>query len=274
MRLLCWSVGGRLGAAAGKQIDAVLGNAPDVLALQGISKGNHPDWHAALTGAGYSVLSALELLDAPYPEMAPPIRRRYCSLTAARGSIAPLPGLTFEDPAEAATAFPEQYLAALVELPGESPVELHNTEVPPGETLGVIKMQALAAIRRRIDSSPERPRVLCGDFKAPHAEDEDGITVWTAGHPKLREQWEAAERSLLADPNLRDAYRECREPGTPLPVSYLTRGTRHRYDHVLASRDLDVIACRYLSDWRTRKLSEHSPVEAELANSKRRSEAG
>ncbi|MGI9081495.1 MAG: endonuclease/exonuclease/phosphatase family protein [Thermoleophilaceae bacterium] len=265
MKILCWNIGGRLGAVALKQIDAVLSRAPDVLALQGVSKGNYPDWRDGLEGAGYSLLSAIDLVDVPYPEMAPPIRRKYFNLTAARHPIDALPGLSFEDPERAATAFPEQYLAACVRVTGVEPIEIHNAEVPAGEMLGVIKMHAFEAIRRRVDQSPDRPRILCGDFKAPHAEDDEGLEVWTAGHPRLREEWEAAERGVLEHPVLRDVYREQHEPGTPFAVSYLTRGTPHRYDHIQASPELESAGCRYVSDWLTQKLSDHAAVEAELA---------
>jgi len=265
MRILSWNIGGRLGAVGLEQIEAVLGRAPDVLALQGVSKGNYPNWSESLTGAGYSFVSALELVEAPYPEMAPPILRRYFNLTAARHPIEALPGLSFEDPKRAATAFPELYVAASVSVARAQAVDVHNAELPLGESLGVIKMHHFEAIRRRIDECSERPRILCGDFKAPHAEDDEGLEVWTAGHPNLREEWEAAERAVLEHPVLRDVYRERHEAGTPFAVSCIPRGMPHRYDRILASPELETVRCDYVDEWLTQKLSDHAAVEVELA---------
>ncbi len=263
MKILSWKVSGQLGALAQRQIEAVLERGPDVLALQEISAGNYGDWCESLMGAGYSIVSAIDLVGVPYPEMAPPIRRRYFNLTATRRPIAPLKGLRFEDPEQLAVAFPEKYLAARVLVDGV-PVEVHSADVPPSETLGLIKVHALQAIRRRVDESPDRPLVLCGDFMTPRSEDENSVTTWAGTHAKYNEEWEAAERSILEHPELRDVYRERHEPGTRFPVSKYTRGTPHRYDHIYASPQLETVSCGYLGEWLTRKLSDHAPVEAEL----------
>jgi len=263
MKLLSWKVCGQLAALAQRQIDAVLERAPDVLALQEVSAGNYTEWRESLMGAGYSIVSAIDLTGVPYPEMAPPIRRRYFNLTAARAPIAPLAGLKFEDPAQGAVAFPEKYLAASVLTDG-APVEVHSADLPPSETLGLIKVHAFQAIRRRVDSSPDRPLVLCGDFMSPQAEDEDGVTTWAAGHAKYVDEWDAAERSILEHPVLRDVYRVGHEAGARFPASKYTRGTPHRYDHIFASPQLETVSCGYLEGWLEEKLSDHAPVEAEL----------
>ena len=263
MRILSWKICGQLAGLAQRQIDAVLERAPDVLALQEVSAGNYSEWCAALMGAGYSIASAIDLTGVPYPDMSPPIRRRYFNLTATRGALAPLKGLRYEDPEQAAVAFPEKYLAAAVLLDGTA-VEIHNADVPPSETLGLIKVHALQAIRRRVDESPERPLVLCGDFMTPRAEDEDGMRTWAGTHASYDDEWDAAERSILEHPVLRDVYRERHQPGTPFPVSKYTRGTGHRYDHIYASPELETVSCAYLRQWLSEKLSDHAPVEAEL----------
>lgn len=264
MKILSWKVCGQLAALAQRQIDAVLERAPDVLALQEISAGNYSAWCERLMGAGYSIVSAVDLMGVPYPEMAPPIRRRYFNLTATRRPIAQLKGLEFEDPEQAAVAFPEKYLAATVLADG-APVEIHNADVPPSETLGLIKVHALQAIRRRVDGSPDRPLALCGDFMTPRAEDDNGLTTWAGTHAKYNDEWDAAERSILEHPVLRDVYREQHEAGTRFPVSKYTRGTAHRYDHIYASPELATVSCGYLGEWLTAKLSDHAPVEAELS---------
>jgi len=264
MKILSWKVCGQLAALAQRQIDAVLDRTPDILALQEVSAGNYADWCERLMGAGYSIVSAVDLTGVPYPEMAPPIRRRYFNLTATKRPIAPLAGLKFEDPAQSAVAFPEKYLVAAVLVDGTS-VEIHNADLPPSETLGLIKAHAFQAIRRRVDKSPDRPLVLCGDFMTPRTEDDDGVSTWAVSHAKYNDEWDAAERSILEHPVLRDVYRERHEAGTDFPVSKYTRGTPHRYDHIYASPELRTVGVGYLEDWLADKLSDHAPVEAELA---------
>ena len=260
---MSWKVCGQLAALAQRQIEAVLERGPDVVALQEISAGNYAEWCEGLMGAGYSIVGSLDLTALPYPLTVPPIRRRYFSVTAARGPIAPLAGIKFADPEKAATAFPEKYVAAAVLIDGAM-VEVHNADVPPSETLGLIKVHTLQAIRTRVDSAPDRPLVLCGDFMTPRSETDRGMTTWAAGHSTFTEAWEAAERSILEHPVLRDVYLEGREPGTRFAVSKYTRGTGHRYDHIFASPELRTVSCAYLEDWMTGKLSAHAPVEAEL----------
>jgi len=260
---MTWKVCGQLAALARRQIDAVLERAPDVIALQEVSAGNLDDWRESLEGAGYSIASTIDLTAAPYPLAVPPIRRRYFNLTAARGSITTLDGLEFADPEQAAVALPEKYLAASVVVDGV-PVEVHNADVPPSETLGLIKVHALQAILRRVDASSDRALVLCGDFMTPRSETDAGVKTWATEHSTFTDQWEAAERSILEHPVLRDVYRETREPGTRFAVSKYTRGTPHRYDHVFASPQLRTVSCTYLEQWMTGKLSTHAPVEAEL----------
>lgn len=264
MKIMSWKICGQLAALAQRQIDAVLEREPDVLALQEVSAGNYDEWSAALSGAGYSVVSSIELTKLPYPEMSPPLRRRYFNMIATRRPVVALEGLKYEDAGQAEVAFPEKYMAASVVVDGVS-VEVHNADVPPSETLGLMKMHAFQAIRRRVDQSAGRPLVLCGDFMSPRSEKESGLTTWAGTHAKYDAEWDAAERSILEHPVLRDVYLDVHEPGTRFPVSKYTRGTQHRYDHIFASPELETVSCTYESKWITRKLSEHAPVEAELA---------
>jgi exonuclease III len=263
MKVLSWKICGQLAALAQRQIEAVLEREPDVLALQEVSAGNYTEWSESLSGAGYSIVSAMELTELPYPQMSPPLRRRYFNLTATRRPLVALEGISFDDERQAAVAFPEKYMAARVSVDGR-PVEIHNADVPPSETLGLMKMHALQAIRRRVDESAGRPLVLCGDFMTPRHETEAGLTTWAGTHAKYDAEWDAAERAILEHPVLRDVYFDVHEPGTRLPVSKFTRGTGHRYDHIFASPELETVSCTYVRKWLTRKLSDHAPVEAEL----------
>jgi endonuclease/exonuclease/phosphatase family metal-dependent hydrolase len=167
-------------------------------------------------------------------------------------------------PALARLAFPEKYLAAHVVLDGAA-VDVHDAHLPPGSTRGEIKVQAFRAIRQRIDQPAGVPRLLCGDFNTPQAEDDEGVTTWASARPEeLREEWDAAERSILVHPAMRDVYRELHVPGEPYATSHVTRGVSRRYDHIYASEELAVQRCRYLTDWLDQGLSDHAAVEADV----------
>jgi len=202
------------------QVAAVLGRSPDVIALQELTLASYPQWCDALLGEGFSVASTIDLVRAPYPTTRPPIRRRYFNAIAARGAVAPLPGLDFTDPEQARVAFPEKYLAARVVIDATG-LELHNAHLPPGSTRGVIKPQAFSAIRRRTDAV-SGPIVLCGDFNTPQREDATSVTTWASSHPALCDEWDAAERSVLENPRLRDVYRELRDVDAPFAASHFT----------------------------------------------------
>ena len=257
MKLISWNVNGRVADAGRKQIEAVLGREPDVVALQELTVASYPQWCAALLDAGFSVVSSEDLVAVPYP---PPIQRKYFNAIAARGAIAPLPGLHFPDPEQARVAFPEKYVAARVVL-DDLTLEVHNAHLPPGSTRGVIKPQAFEAIRRRTDQVTV-PHVLCGDFNTPKHEDVGRVTTW-ARSGAGRAHWDEAERRVLENPRLRDVYRESHPAGDPFPVSHFTGATRRRYDHIYASREFRATACSYHEAWLGR-LSDHAAVEADL----------
>lgn len=283
MKLISVNVNGRVRQAAQRQQQALLELNPDVLALQEVTLGSYASWVEALTRAGYSVLSTINLVSLPYPDppyAAPPfpqevagqIERKYFNLVASRYPQAPLPGLRFEDPAEARLAFPEKHLATRLIVQGIA-VDLHCAHLPPGASRGLIKVHAFEAIRRRIDEDKTRPRILCGDFNAPWDENDGGpmIEATSARWPdEISRRWAAAEGAVLANPEMKDAYRDVHTQGEPLPASHFTgRKTPkgHRYDYVFRSKEFETQCCRYVASWLARdedgvRLSDHAPVEA------------
>jgi endonuclease/exonuclease/phosphatase family metal-dependent hydrolase len=256
------------------QCDAVIQRAPDILALQEISPKTYSLWRAGLLRAGYSVVGAVDLARLPYPPppyperiKQRPIHRKNFNLTAARHPIAPLRGLRFEDPDHARLAFPEKFVAAEVSFDGRL-VEVHNAHAPPGSTRYVLKPQALAAVRRRIDERPQSPQILCGDFNTPQPEVEgQPIRTWADRYPEVQDMWDDAERGILEHPRLRDAYKQIHQAGEPWPFSHRVRNSRvqeRRYDHIYVSLHFAVLSCRYLSDWLDAGLSDHAAVETDL----------
>ena len=271
VKVVSWNVKGGLRgdrSRARRQLELLVERDPDVIALQEITEDNYPAWDAGLRAAGYVLTSGLDLVRAPYPP--PPyhpdsrtssqIHRLYFNLIASRTGCEELPGLGWEDPTEAATAFPEKYLAAQIELDGRV-VSIHNAHLPPGKTRGIFKVHHFEAIARRIDAETG-PTILCGDFNAPLLEDEEGPNVTgrsardapRGGWSELYDRWNAAEERVLTHPHLRDAYRAVRKPGDPFPVSHYTgnpsrkMGTK-RYDYIFVSEHFETERCIYLTDW-------------------------
>ena len=291
MRLLSWNVNGRVETAARRQLDAVLAREADVIALQEVKVSSYADWCRGRLAAGYSVISAVDLVALPYPPPpyppppypAPPfpppggseqVHRTYFNLLAARQPIAQLRGLSFADADEALYAFPEKFVAARVVV-DDTEVDVHNAHLPPGVSRGEVKVHHFEAIRRRADQDPSHPRVLCGDFNAPWSEDADGPLIDGAPEgPDEPSRWVKAEASIVANPEMRDVYRDVHKVGEPFPASHFTGQkeprTPHRYDYIFASRELTATSCDYLTAWMEidgdqGRLSDHAAVEADLA---------
>ncbi len=284
MRVLSWNVNGRVELAARRQLEAVLGCEPDVVALQEVTARSYPAWSEGLVKAGYEVVSTVALLDRPYPPppyLSPPlpppptdkhIRRKYANLIAARHPLTALPGLTFADPEEERLAFPEKFLAASVRLDDLS-LRVHNAHLPPGVSRGLLKVHAFEAIRRRLDEDLARrdageALVLCGDFNAPVAGASEGPPPGRdrAWH-RQSARWHAAEASVLRHPELHDTILDGRDPQLPLPVSHFTGPRRRpqRYDHLFASAELVTVESACREDWLQARLSDHAAVLATLA---------
>ena len=59
MKLLSWNANGRVKDAWQRQLDRVLDEPPDVLALQEITLASYPAWSHDLLAADYSVASSI-----------------------------------------------------------------------------------------------------------------------------------------------------------------------------------------------------------------------
>jgi exonuclease III len=258
VRLLSWNVNRRVGRLA-EQAAAVGACAPDVVAFQEVTATTLPGWREALAAIGLPHVVAP--LDAADPARAPAGPRRTGVLVAARtelrvsGAVRPL------------APWPESVVA--VETGGIHVVAAHV----PNAANGWVKPHTLRALHDALAAAPGALRVVCGDLNTPRKETVDG-EVWTFArdaHGRLRpergEEWDAAERDvLLALPGMVDVFRAL-HGYAPRDLSWTWRRWRggYRLDHVLASRELEPVACAYHHDWRTAGLSDHSAIEAELA---------
>ena len=158
-------------------------------------------------------------------------------------------------------------------------VDIHNTHLPPGVSRGVVKVHAFEAIRRRVDLERDRPRILCGDFNAPGAENDDGPLMGCGPDwpDDIRARWDRADIGVFVNPEMRDVYREVHEQGKPFPASHFTgrggRRTPRRYDYIFASAEFATEQCAYLTGWLeppagATPLSDHAAVEACLSVSR------
>jgi exonuclease III len=263
MRLISWNVNGRYGPALNRQIAALLGRNPDVVALQEVRLESVRAWREGCERAELvHVLDSSDLL-AQGSLSGREYRRIYFNLIASRWPLHRMSDLQLE--------FPERYLAATVARDGAE-FEVHVAGVPPGSRRGIVKVEMFEALYARLATTSERPRILCGDLNTPRAEHADGtVEFWGARHPPHTQRWDAAERSVvigLADHDLPDVFRDL-NGYSATDVSWIHRRREkqwaRRYDHIFASRRLAATSCHYEHTWREpQRLSDHSAIEADF----------
>jgi exonuclease III len=250
LKLLSWNVAGRTKLLS-EQVEAVVRQEPDLLALQEIRASTLPRWTRALAGAGLQhCLDSSEFTT-----------RRLFNLTASRWELTELFAIGAPQP--------ERVLSAVSQSP-HGPIEIHNVHIPPAPGNGLAKIETCEALHHRLARPSDRHRILCGDFNTPRRETEHGeVETLASNHPEIEQRWDAAERSIvtgLAEWDLRDEFRALNgyDRGDVSWVMH-TRSMRkaaHRLDHILASSSLGAVYCDYQHGWREAGLSDHSAIEA------------
>lgn len=271
IRLITWNVARRVTQLA-EQARVLQERAPDVVALQEVTRATNPLWRRAfeLIGLEY-VCSSLDHAD---PARTPPGRRATGVMLAARTPI-DVPRRTLPVP------WPETAIGARldgVEVGADrvDGVEIFTAHVPNAAN-GWIKVETLKAIRAGLsEADAETPRIVCGDFNTPRRELPTGEVVSFACdsrgrlRPERGEEWDRAELGVV--PGLRDlgyvdAFRFLHGYQRKEPSWTWRRIAGHsggwRLDHIFVSR-LRPVACRYHHDWRDCGLSDHSALEADL----------
>jgi exonuclease III len=254
VRLLTWNVAGRV-TRQPEQLAAVAGVAPDVVALQEVTKRTLPAWREGLAALGLSHV-ACPLDDGP-----PPKPRRLAVLTAARAPLDPAPvpdGLPW----------PERVLAT-----GIGGILVVNVHSPISPAPDLAKVRTHEALHAHLAALAPGPVILCGDLNTPRREMGPG-DVLTFAHdsrgrvrPERGERWVAAERALvtgLAPHGFADAFRALHGYGER-DASWTFPGGKGgwRIDHVLV-RGLEIRAVAYAHAWRDAGLSDHSALLADL----------
>jgi exonuclease III len=257
VRLLSWNVAGRKRRQA-EQAERVAGEAPDVVALQEVTRATLGAWRSALSAMGLEhVLAGVD------PAGFPAGRRGLSVLLAARR---PLHALK-----RPAVPWPERVLAARVQA--GSPLDACVVHSPVSQRPGLVKVHTHEAVWSYLHAAPERPWVVCGDFNTPRREHPDG-RLWTFARssrgvlrPERGARWDNAELALLRglEPaGFRDAFRDLHGYGEREPTWVWPNGGGYRLDHLVVSAAVCVDACFYRHDWRDEGLSDHSALVAQV----------
>ena len=250
MRLITWNVNRRVSLLSA-QAAALATRSPEVVALQEVTPRSWPLWRDALASA--DMPHAICSLDTAEPTRAPATRRRTGVAIATREP------LEAADPL--AVPWPETTLAARVD-----DITVHTAHVPNAAN-GWTKPHTLAALRAGL-AATSGPR-----FNTPRRESPDGSVISFARdsrgrlRPERGEPWDAAELGIV--PGLRglgfaDAFRTVHGYADRSPSWVWSHGGGWRLDHIFAS-DLTIEAAVYHHAWRDGGLSDHSPLEADLA---------
>jgi exonuclease III len=274
MRIVSWNVNARRGAMQ-SQVAALEALSPDVIALQEVTPATVLPFQTALHRAGWAhIVDSFSLAPGDFNPIGP---RRYGLLLASRYPLVP------ESPERFRVPWPERVLSAVLEAPGGR-VDIHNTHVPPGSSNGWVKIDHLNELFHGLAHPHPHPRILCGDFNTPQAELETGeVVTWGQrrgrdGRWRVRRtfrggsgaDWDAAERRVLeglAEWGIPDVFRLVNGFEAEDFSWYLHRKGRtvkRRFDHIFASARLRPISCEYVHEFRTRGLSDHSPILAEF----------
>jgi len=257
MKLISWNIAARVGRAE-RQVAALLGRIPDVVALQEVTRKSFPILRDALDAGGLSHMVSVVPMENPASRaraLGVMIASRF-PLSAVEGGLSLL-------------SWPEKSAAAMVQSP-LGPVEVNTVHVPPGVSHGWEKIRVFEAIYAALAKTSATHRVLCGDFNSPQAELETGEVICGGkrlakdGQWRLQrshrggsaQDWETGEWSVLVglrEFDLSDVFRQVNGyhvQAFSIEMKHRSTITRRRFDHVLASRSLGAISCHYLHDLR------------------------
>jgi exonuclease III len=249
MRLVSWNVAGRLKRQA-EQAAAVLSMAPDVVALQEVTRNSVELWRAALRDGGL-VHDATPLDDGPLPKP-----RRLAVLTASRTPL---------ERYDLAPELPWPERAVSVRVDG---VEILNVHSPIAPSPGLAKVLTHEALYAYAKGRPG-PIVLCGDLNTPRRTHEDGSVMTfaytSAGklRPERGERWDAAESALVHTLRAEHGWEDAFLDDPQRTWTFKDDRGGWRLDHLLC-RGVEVKARAYAHEWRRSGLSDHSAVVADL----------
>ncbi|MBT3352636.1 MAG: hypothetical protein HOC91_05755 [Nitrospinaceae bacterium] len=276
MRVISWNTNARSRQVA-RQVEYLKSRVPDVIALQEVTPSGAPELRSSLKEIGFKfVHDSFELFRNPSQLKG---ARRLGTLIASKYPARLIRRKIFQIP------WKEKLISVSIKAP-EISFDLHNTYIPSGASHGWKKVETLEGIYRGLAKKTRRPRILCGDFNAPQVEYPTGeVVTWAqwiraSGEVVLRKQfrhgdgarWDAAERNImtgLGKFDLLDVYRTLcgweAQGFSWYPIRKKIKVQGRRFDHIFASRSLNVARCRYLDEARLASLSDHAPIEADFS---------
>ena len=207
-------------------------------------------------------------------------KRKYGELIISNQRFIPL------DPYRINIPFPERVLSIKLQEEYEG-VEIYTTHVPPGSSNGVIKVEHFEGLYKYLKTNKSQ-KILTGDFNSPKTELADGeVITWgqkvnasgevrIAINPKWKhqcsgERWDSAERSIIESHSeimLKDVFRSLKGYTDDSGSWFTNKGVGRRYDHIFCSNNFHLKSCSYKHEPRLIKLSDHSPIIAELVMDK------
>ncbi len=265
MKLISWNVARKV-LRCEEQVLAVRDFHPDILAFQEVIPKSAAKLRHLLPEMGLHYILDTTLTAAKRPWS-------YGVLIASRWPIR-------QTARQLPIPYPERALSVRISGPGGN-FALHNVHVPTGSGGGQTRIDTMEAVFNQLSKPSSLPRVLCGDFNAPKAEGPNGeLITWeqtirkngTVKVMRGREGWDQIERNLIAgltEHDFVDVFRHINGYGAPDASwrQHWRPEPGYRLDHIFASPALKPIRCRYLHDLRDAGLSDHSPMEAEFADS-------
>jgi exonuclease III len=253
MRVVSWNVNRRVRQGFERQVEALAACVPDLAALQEITTTTVGAWcqRLAQIGLPHQVIG----FEGAPEAVAERLRARSGVLLASRWPLRATEGIP--------APWRERTASAIVGAPF-GPVEVHTVYVPTGSTGPKIgrpwlMAETFEAIYTRLAGPSAIPRLLCGDFNAPHAEHEDG-TVVPFGRRGRAADAELSVIRGLTNPGLVDVFRSVHGYGVPA-YSWRGRLNDYRIDHAFASRVLRPEHCAYRYDLLEASLSDHAAID-------------
>lgn len=299
MRVLSWNVQGAVPPMGSKdriqnQVAFIESSAglPDVLMLNEVTTVQRELWHTLLEEIGYTAIVdsldwAAELRESDIPPhqdfnhvngnlIAVHQEFRGENLTRLHPSIRYGPWEN-SDLKDWDTNVPEKILNASLDVDGTS-IDLWNVRTVPGSMYGEEKVKILENTYNRIRKGDQSLCILAGDFNSPDRELEDGTIIPWRFHQEgeIAARWVEAELSVLRGleaEGMIDVFRDIHGYGDLdiLDVSHATQTDDpltvsqdevegKRFDHLIASRELNPEDCRYLQEGFS--CSDHAPLIA------------
>lgn len=169
-----------------------------------------------------------------------------------------------EDHKHLSTHYPEKILVTICTFDGRE-IEIWNVRAVPGGMKGEEKIKIFETVFDRIMNGPERLRILAGDFNAPDEELGDGqaTTHINDKDPRIRDRWRTAALQILkglGHAGMVDVFRYQWGYGDidTLDESF----GNSRFDHIIASEDLNPVDCEYDPD--SFDYSDHAALIADF----------